>query len=196
MNRTCPNHDCQSRKSNSAAKISPFGYYKTKAGKRRRFRCQICRTTFSSTAGTPYFPELRRFGNPQHFLHWTTQFNDPAINFLPNQTNDMLRSNRRIHGKPIGHSQMSLQLPQTASRLEIRTWDTQPSHANRARETQTFIPRCVYLPFRHNLDEATGIKLEKKARFCGNQIPNSHLMTEAPRELLFSCHLHTPMGVK
>ena len=55
MNRTCPNHDCQSRKSNSAAKISPFGYYKTKAGKRRRFRCQICRTTFSSTAGTPYF---------------------------------------------------------------------------------------------------------------------------------------------
>ena len=55
MNRTCPNRHCQSQKGNSAVKISPYGYYKTKAGKRRRFRCQICRMTFSSTTGTPYF---------------------------------------------------------------------------------------------------------------------------------------------
>ena len=55
MNRTCPNQNCPSYKGNSAVNISPYGYYKTKAGKRRRFRCLVCRTTFSSTVGTPYF---------------------------------------------------------------------------------------------------------------------------------------------
>ena len=55
MNRTCPNNNCPSLKGNSVVKISPYGYYKTKAGKRRRFRCQICRATFSSTVGTPYY---------------------------------------------------------------------------------------------------------------------------------------------
>lgn len=44
MNRTCPNQDYPTHQSNSPAKISPYGYYKTKAGKRRRFRCQVCRT--------------------------------------------------------------------------------------------------------------------------------------------------------
>ena len=55
MNRTCPNQDCPNHKGESATKISPYGYYKTKAGKRRRFRCQVCKTTFSSTVGTPYY---------------------------------------------------------------------------------------------------------------------------------------------
>ena len=52
MNHTCPNPNCPCH---NATKTSPFGYYKTKAGKRRRFRCQVCKTTFSSTVGTPYF---------------------------------------------------------------------------------------------------------------------------------------------
>jgi IS1 family transposase/transposase-like protein len=55
MNRTCPNKNCPCQKGNAATKISPYGYYKTKAGKRRRFRCQVCRTTLSSTSGTPYY---------------------------------------------------------------------------------------------------------------------------------------------
>ena len=55
MHPHCPNQECSSFKGYSRSQISPHGFYKTKAGKRRRFRCQLCRTTFSSTNGTPYF---------------------------------------------------------------------------------------------------------------------------------------------
>ncbi len=30
------------------------GFYRTRWGKRRRYQCQTCRKTFSSTTGTPY----------------------------------------------------------------------------------------------------------------------------------------------
>jgi transposase-like protein/IS1 family transposase len=35
--------------------VVTHGFYKTRAGRRRRFRCQACGKTFSSTIGTPYF---------------------------------------------------------------------------------------------------------------------------------------------
>ena len=38
-----------------ARKIIRHGFYKTKRGKRRRYRCRICGTTFCSNAGTPYY---------------------------------------------------------------------------------------------------------------------------------------------
>ncbi len=46
----CPNAVC----SNSASVIL-HGHYKTKSGKRRRYRCQGCGQTFCSTKGTPYY---------------------------------------------------------------------------------------------------------------------------------------------
>ena len=36
-------------------RIIRYGFYRTTAGKRRRYRCLACGTTFSSTKGTPYY---------------------------------------------------------------------------------------------------------------------------------------------
>jgi len=35
--------------------IIRFGFYKTRWGKRRRYRCQACEKTFCSNTGTPYY---------------------------------------------------------------------------------------------------------------------------------------------
>lgn len=45
----CPNPAC------SPGAVVRYGYYKTKSGKRRRYRCTTCRKTFCSTRGTPYY---------------------------------------------------------------------------------------------------------------------------------------------
>ncbi len=46
----CPNGTC----SKSAAVIR-HGFYKTRSGKRRRYRCSSCGKTFCSTRSTPYY---------------------------------------------------------------------------------------------------------------------------------------------
>ena len=46
----CPISAC----SNSFS-IVPHGFYKTKSGRRRRYRCTSCGKTFCSTRGTPYY---------------------------------------------------------------------------------------------------------------------------------------------
>ena len=38
-----------------STRIIRYGFYKTTAGKRRRYRCVGCGQTFSSTKGTPYY---------------------------------------------------------------------------------------------------------------------------------------------
>ena len=68
MSRTCPNQDSSSHKGNSAVKTSPYGYDKTKEGNRRRYPYQVCRTTFSSTSGTPYY----------HIQHSRSKFHQVA----------------------------------------------------------------------------------------------------------------------
>jgi transposase-like protein/IS1 family transposase len=51
---SCPNqHYPLSRKGNAGA-ISRHGFYTTRWGKRRRYRCRTCGKTFCSTIGTPY----------------------------------------------------------------------------------------------------------------------------------------------
>ena len=45
----CPNAACT-----PSAPVVRHGFYKTKFGKRRRYRCRGCGKTFCSTAGTPY----------------------------------------------------------------------------------------------------------------------------------------------
>jgi len=45
----CPSGTCK----NPA--IARHGFYKTKSGKRRRYRCKSCGRTFGSTTGTPYY---------------------------------------------------------------------------------------------------------------------------------------------
>ncbi len=45
----CPNPEC------SHGNVVRYGYYKTKSGKRRRYRCTTCRKTFCAARGTPYY---------------------------------------------------------------------------------------------------------------------------------------------
>jgi transposase-like protein/IS1 family transposase len=52
---SCPNtHYPRSRKGDFRP-IIRNGFYKTRWGKRRRYQCQACGKTFSSTTGTPYY---------------------------------------------------------------------------------------------------------------------------------------------
>ena len=52
---TCPNkHHPPSGKGHVGA-IIRHGFYATRWGKRRRYQCQTCGKTFSSTNGTPYY---------------------------------------------------------------------------------------------------------------------------------------------
>ena len=51
----CPNKDCRSSGKAVSENIVRFGFYPTRWGRRRRYRCQTCKRTFCSNTGTPYF---------------------------------------------------------------------------------------------------------------------------------------------
>ena len=51
----CPNKDCSNARKAGAGNIIRRGFYRTKYGKRRRYRCQICGKTFCLNMGTPYY---------------------------------------------------------------------------------------------------------------------------------------------
>ena len=50
----CPNANCLLRTKPSWGMIVRFGFYPTRWGKRRRFRCKMCRRTFCRNRGTVY----------------------------------------------------------------------------------------------------------------------------------------------
>ncbi len=54
-NMTCPNAECPCHTDNKPGKVVTHGFYNSRAGKRRRYRCFICGKTFCSTKNTPYF---------------------------------------------------------------------------------------------------------------------------------------------
>ena len=54
-NRRCLNLVCPVHGSIGAGNIVDHGFYRTRSGKRRRYRCVTCGQTFSSTKGTPYY---------------------------------------------------------------------------------------------------------------------------------------------
>lgn len=54
MGLRCPNVQCQGSGSDKAGSIIRYGFYKTKRGRQRRYRCRICGKTFCSNSGTPY----------------------------------------------------------------------------------------------------------------------------------------------
>ncbi len=54
-NRRCLNLACPLRGKVSSGNIVRHGFYRTRSGKRRRYRCGECGKTFSSTEGTPYY---------------------------------------------------------------------------------------------------------------------------------------------
>ena len=54
-NRRCLNRACPLRGKVSSGNIVRHGFYRTRSGKRRRFRCVECGKTFSLTKGTPYY---------------------------------------------------------------------------------------------------------------------------------------------
>ena len=54
-NRRCPNSVCPAHGRVGGENIVIHGFYRTRSGKRRRYRCRACGRTFSSTTGTPYY---------------------------------------------------------------------------------------------------------------------------------------------
>src|SRR5450759_481382 len=50
----CPDEKCLTRTNSSLAIIIRFGFYQTRRGKRRRFRCKGCGRTFCRNSGTVY----------------------------------------------------------------------------------------------------------------------------------------------
>jgi transposase-like protein/IS1 family transposase len=50
----CPDEKCRSRTNSSLPIIIRFGFYQTRWGKRRRFRCKGCGRTFCRNSGTVY----------------------------------------------------------------------------------------------------------------------------------------------
>ena len=52
---SCLNPECSSHGNVASTRIIRYGFYRTTAGKRRRYRCVGCGQTFSSTKGTPYY---------------------------------------------------------------------------------------------------------------------------------------------
>src|SRR5215469_4040923 len=51
----CPNKDCRFLGKTAPETIIRFGFYQTRWGKRRRYRCQTCEKTFCSNTRTPYY---------------------------------------------------------------------------------------------------------------------------------------------
>src|SRR5689334_25193837 len=51
---SCPNRHCSPSEKRARGAIVHHGFYKTRWGKRRRYQCQTCGKTFSSTISTPY----------------------------------------------------------------------------------------------------------------------------------------------
>jgi len=51
----CSNPECTSHSDGGVVNIAPHGFYRARAGKRRRYRCIPCGKTFGSTKGTPYY---------------------------------------------------------------------------------------------------------------------------------------------
>jgi len=53
--RCCMNPDCPLHGQFGKGNITKHSYYKTKQGRRRRYVCKVCKKTFGSTKGTPYY---------------------------------------------------------------------------------------------------------------------------------------------
>ena len=52
---TCPNKQCKHFGKFDRENVRCHSFYKTKSGRRRRYRCKSCGRTFASTTGTPYY---------------------------------------------------------------------------------------------------------------------------------------------
>jgi transposase-like protein/IS1 family transposase len=52
---SCPNRHCPPSRNGGTGAIIRHGFYTTRWGKRRRYQCQACGKTFSTTTGTPYY---------------------------------------------------------------------------------------------------------------------------------------------
>ena len=54
-NLVCPNQNCTHFRKPRQGNIIRHSFYKTRQGRRRRYRCKECGRTFSSTHGTAYY---------------------------------------------------------------------------------------------------------------------------------------------
>ena len=51
---SCANKNCPLAGKAAAGRVVRHGFYRTKWGRRRRYRCQACGKTFCTNTGTPY----------------------------------------------------------------------------------------------------------------------------------------------
>jgi len=51
---SCANRDCPRAGTAAAGRVVRHGFYRTKWGRRRRYRCRACGKTFCTNTGTPY----------------------------------------------------------------------------------------------------------------------------------------------
>ena len=52
---SCLNPECPLHGKVGSGSVIRHGFYRTRSGKRRRYRCRSCAKTFCSTKGTPYY---------------------------------------------------------------------------------------------------------------------------------------------
>jgi transposase-like protein len=62
----CAHGQCPMSGKASAGSIIRYGFYRTKSGTRRRFRCRTCGKTFCSNRGTPYHRVPRNEADQDH----------------------------------------------------------------------------------------------------------------------------------
>ena len=163
MNRTCPRRDCPSREANSAIKIPSYGYYKTKARKRRKYQCQVCQNTFSSTTETAYF----RIQHPGSKLDQVASLSVEGVN-----------KSAISKVQSVGWNTVHQWLEKAAK--PCRQFNRSNPKDKHIRETQTFIPRCVHLSYRNYPDGKFGSRGRNPILFHSQIGVNSHLMTDLP----------------
>src|SRR5215470_13822769 len=76
----CPDPSRRPPGKTASGGVIRFGFYPTRWGRRRRFRCQICEKTFCSTTGTAYYRLQHRRDSLDHVARLSVEgLNKSAI---------------------------------------------------------------------------------------------------------------------
>jgi len=77
--RCCQNEKCQDHSKFGEGNIIRHSKYKTRQGRRRRYLCKICKKTFCSIKGTPYY----RLHKPRSVFDEVVQMTVKGVGISP-----------------------------------------------------------------------------------------------------------------